>query len=234
MNALIVDDEPLARARLKRLLSQSHTSIQVQGEAGNGNEALIKIKKLQPDLVFLDVDMPGLNGIEVANQLNSFAVPPAIIFITAHPEHALDALQLNAAGYLVKPISVKSLQHALQQLGRLNRVHLQQQQAEKVTYQLAGTIRSVEIESIFYFNAEEKYTKVVFDQGEALIEDSLKHLEMQYPHHLLRIHRHTLVNKNKIIALHTLQNHQHVIELDGCTALLAVSRRALKSVKSEL
>ena len=234
MNVLIVDDEPLARARLKRLLGQSHTSIHVQGEAGNGNDALIKIKKLQPDLVFLDVDMPGLNGIEVANQLNCLAVPPAIIFITAHPEHALDALQLNAAGYLVKPISVKSLQHALQQLGRLNRVHLQQQHTEKVTYQLAGTIRSIEIESIFYFNAEEKYTKVVFDQGEALIEDSLKHLEMQYPHHLLRIHRHTLVNKNKIIALHTLKNHQHVIELQGCSAFLAVSRRALKSVKSEL
>ena len=234
MNVLIVDDEPLARARLKRLLGQSHTSLHVQGEADNGNDALMKIEELQPDLVFLDVDMPGLNGIEVANQLNGLAVPPAIIFITAHPEHALDALQLNAAGYLVKPISVKSLQHALQQLGRLNRVHLQQQQTEKVTYQLAGTIRSVEIESIFYFNAEEKYTKVVFDQGEALIEDSLKHLEMQYPHHLLRIHRHTLVNKNKIIALHTLKNHQHVIELQGCSAFLAVSRRALKSVKSEL
>ena len=234
MNVLIVDDEPLARARLKRLLGQSHTSIHVQGEADNGNDALMKIEELQPDLVFLDVDMPGLNGIEVANQLNGLAVPPAIIFITAHPEHALDALQLNAAGYLVKPISVKSLQHALQQLGRLNRVHLQQQHKEKVTYQLAGTIRSIEIESIFYFNAEEKYTKVVFDQGEALIEDSLKHLEMQYPHHLLRIHRHTLVNKNKIIALHTLKNHQHVIELQGCSAFLAVSRRALKSVKSEL
>ena len=234
MNVLIVDDEPLARARLKRLLAENHTSIHVQGEASNGNDALTQMKKQQPDLVFLDIDMPGLNGIEVANQLNVLAVPPAIIFITAHPEHALDAMQLNAAGYLVKPISEKSLQHALQQLGRLNRVHLQQQQTEKITYQLAGTVRSIKIENVFYFYAQEKYTKVVFDGGEALIEDSLKQLEMQYPRHLLRIHRNTLVNKNKILALHTLKNHQHVIELKGCSPFLAVSRRALKSVKSVL
>ena len=109
MNVLIVDDEPLARARLKRLLAENHTSIHVQGEASNGNDALTQMKKQQPDLVFLDIDMPGLNGIEVANQLNDLAVPPAIIFITAHPEHALDAMQLNAAGYLVKPISEKDI-----------------------------------------------------------------------------------------------------------------------------
>ena len=90
------------------------------------------------------------------------------------------------------------------------------------------------IENVFYFYAQEKYTKVVFDGGEALIEDSLKQLEMQYPRHLLRIHRNTLVNKNKILALHTLKNHQHVIELKGCSPFLAVSRRALKSVKSVL
>ena len=82
MNALIIDDEPLARARLKRLLAENHTSIHVQGEASNGNDALTQMKKQQPDLVFLDIDMPGLNGIEVANQLNDLAVPPAIIFIT--------------------------------------------------------------------------------------------------------------------------------------------------------
>ena len=86
--------------------------------------------------------------------------------------------------HFVKPISEKSLQHTLQQLGRLNRVHLQQQQTEKITYQLAGTVRSIKIENVFYFYAQEKYTKVVFDGGEALIEDSLKQLEMQYPRHL--------------------------------------------------
>lgn len=139
MNVVIVDDEPLARARLVRLLAAQN--IVVQNEASNGAEALALSKLNQPDLVFLDVDMPGINGLEVANELNKFAVPPAIVFITAHPEHALDALQLNAAGYLVKPVSAQSLQKVVEQLGRLNKVHIQKQQTAKIMYQLAGTLK---------------------------------------------------------------------------------------------
>lgn len=230
MNVLVVDDEPLARARLLRLLAEHN--IIVQGEARNGSEALSMVKKTPPDLVFLDVDMPGIDGLEVASELNKLAIPPAIIFITAHPEHALDALQLSAAGYLVKPISAQSLQTALEQVGRLNRAHLQKQQTTKVAYQLAGTIKSVALESIYYFNAEQKYTKMVFEGGEALIEHSLKQLEALYPTFVLRIHRNTLVNKHKVVALHTQSNGAHALELQHCAERLPVSRRELKAVKA--
>ncbi|ALQ07575.1 MULTISPECIES: LytR/AlgR family response regulator transcription factor [Pseudoalteromonas] len=233
MNVLIVDDEPLARSRLIRLLAHDK-SIVVQGEASNGNEALILAKKQTPDLIFLDVDMPGMNGLQVANELNSLILPPAIVFITAHPEHAFDALQLSAAGYLVKPISEQSLQKVLKQVGRLNKVHIQKQQNVKISYQLAGTLRSVDIKDVLYFSAEEKYTKMVFLTGEALLEQSLKQLELLYPAYVLRIHRNTLVNKKRVIALHSQGSSHHMIELKGSRELLPVSRRELKAVKSAL
>ncbi|MGO2479444.1 MAG: LytR/AlgR family response regulator transcription factor, partial [Pseudoalteromonas sp.] len=175
-----------------------------------------------------------INGLEVAKELNKLPVPPAIIFITAHPEYALNAIQLNAAGYLVKPISEQSLQTVLEQVGRINKAHVQKQHVTKINYQLAGTLKSVEIESVYYFNAKEKYTKMVFKSGEALIEQSLKQLELSYPALVLRIHRNTLVIKSKIIALHSQGNGNHVIELQGCNELLAVSRRELKTVKNTL
>ncbi|GAA58879.1 two-component system, LytT family, response regulator AlgR [Pseudoalteromonas sp. BSi20652] len=184
--------------------------------------------------MLLDVDMPGINGLEVAKELNKLTIPPAIVFVTAHPEHALNALQLSAAGYLVKPISEQALQTVLEQVGRLNKAHLQKQQAVKISYQLAGTLKSVEMDAIYYFNAEEKYTKMVLKGAEALIEQSLKQLELLYPAYVLRIHRNTLVNKSKIIALHSQSNGNHAIQLQGCDELLPVSRRELKTVKNAL
>jgi two-component system response regulator AlgR len=232
MNLLIVDDEPLARARLKRLLI-GKPFIAELNEAKDGDEALILIKKKQPDLVLLDVDMPGMNGLDVASELNNLPIPPAVIFITAHPEHALDALQLSAAGYLVKPVSGKSLDAVLEKVGRLNRAHVKKQQYEKLTYQLAGIVRTVDLNDVIYLTAEDKYTHVFFKLGNAIIETSLKQLEQRYPTILLRIHRNTLVNKSKIRSLHS-QSTGHVIHLEGCDKQLPVSRRELKAVKASI
>lgn len=232
MNILIVDDEPLARARLKRLLINQNWPF--HHEASNANEALALVKKCPPDLVFLDVDMPGMNGLEVASELNKLPIAPAIIFVTAHPEHALDALQLNAAGYLVKPVSAVNLENVLAQVGRLNKVQLQKQHGTKISYQLGGTLKSINIESVYYFCAEEKYTKMVFKDGEALIEQSLKQLVDSYPVQLLRIHRNTLINRHRLVALHTHTDGSHFVELQGCSEHLSISRRELKAVKQAL
>ncbi|KPZ61966.1 DNA-binding response regulator [Pseudoalteromonas sp. S3776] len=233
MNVVIIDDEPLARARIKRLL-QHNEHILVQGEGDNGAQGLALIKQVQPDLVFLDIDMPGINGLEVAQQLNTLSVPPAIVFVTAYPEHALDALQLSAAGYLVKPVTEQALDKVLAQVGRLNKAHMQTQQSTKISYQLGGTIKSIELDLVYYFNAQEKYTNMVFEGGEALIEQSLKQLEQRFPTQLLRIHRNTLINKQRLVALHTLNSGVHSVELAGCKEQLNVSRRELKTVKSIL
>ncbi|MEI8642580.1 LytTR family DNA-binding domain-containing protein [Pseudoalteromonas sp. Hal099] len=109
--------------------------------------------------------MPGINGLEVAQQLNTLSVPPAIVFVTAYPEHALDALQLSAAGYLVKPVTEQALNKVLAQVGRLNKAHMQKQQSTKISYQLGGTIKSIELDQVYYFNAQEKYTNMVFKEG---------------------------------------------------------------------
>lgn len=232
MNVVIVDDEPLARSRLKRLLGDS---FDILGEAANGVDALALIENVKPDLVFLDIDMPGISGLEIANELNELTLPPAIIFVTAHPEHALDAIDLSAAGYLVKPVSLSSLEKTLKKLGRLNKVHLHKQQSVTIPYQLAGSLRSVEMNDVFYFSAEEKYTKMVFANGEVFIEQSLKQLEQQYSEYVLRIHRNRLINKKKLVALHTHKSGHHLVELKGLDKqLLSVSRRSVKLVKCVL
>lgn len=232
MKTLIVDDEPLARARIARLLSV-YSEFNLVAQANDGEEALTQISKFSPDLVFLDVDMPGLNGLQVAQHINQLTVPPAVIFLTAHPEHALDALQLSAAGYLVKPVTEQSLSQVLEQIGRLNRAHVQKQQSAYISYQLAGVSKRIALDDVLFFTAEDKYTKLVHVNGEALIELSLKQLTEKYPADLLRIHRHTLINKSKLLAL-IYNDGQHFIKLIHYPNMLTVSRRALKQVKANL
>ncbi|MBB1332692.1 response regulator transcription factor [Pseudoalteromonas sp. SR44-5] len=233
MKVLIVDDEPLARARLQRLLAH-YPDYNHAAQASNGNEALQQVKLQAPDIVFLDVDMPAMSGLEVATQLNKLSVPPAIIFVTAHPEHALEALQLSAAGYLVKPVTEQNLAKAIDQLGRLTRAHLQKQRPAAISYQLAGVTRSVALAEVCYVIAEDKYTRLIFTHGEALLDQSLKQLEQEYPTQLLRIHRKILINKSRLVALKKAGDGSHVVALSDCSCLLPVSRRAYKTVKDHL
>lgn len=233
MKVLIVDDEPLARARLQRLLAD-HPDYNHTAQASNGNEALQQVKLQAPDIVFLDVDMPAMSGLEVATQLNKLPVPPAIIFVTAHPEHALDALQLSAAGYLVKPVTEQNLANTIEQLGRLTRAHVHKQRPAMISYQLAGVTRSVALAEVCYVMAEDKYTRLIFTNGEALLDQSLKQLEQDYPTQLLRIHRKILINKSRLVALKKAGDGSHVVALSDCGCLLPVSRRAYKTVKDHL
>ena len=233
MKALIVDDEPLARMRVQRLLS-AMSEYSAFEQACSGQEALAVAATFMPDIVFLDVDMPQMSGLNVAEKLNELSVPPAIVFITAHPEHALDALQLSAAGYLVKPITRDSIEKVTAKLGRVNRVHLQAQKAQSISYHRGGVIKAVQLQDVYFLSAEDKYTRVVFYGGEALIEKSLKQIEQDSPAFFLRIHRKTLVNKARVRALKTSLDGKHYVQIDGCTEALTVSRRELKTVKSYL
>ena len=233
MKVLIVDDEPLARTRLQRLLNYYPEYSHII-QASGGEEALQQVKLYAPDIVFLDVNMPAMTGLDVATQLNTLRVPPAIIFVTAHPEHALDALQLSAAGYLIKPVTEQSLAKTIEQLGRLTRAHLQKQRPIVISYQLAGVTRSVAIEDVCYVIAEDKHTRLVFTNGEALLDQSLKQLEQAYPIQLLRIHRKILINISRLIALKRTGDGSHVVALNDCNCLLPVSRRAYKDVKEHL
>src|SRR5690625_1494095 len=119
MKVLIVDDETPARQRLAKLL-QSQTSYSVIGEAATGPEAITAAEKLKPDVVLLDIRMPGLDGLEAARHINRMSEPPAIVFVTAYGDHALDAFEAEAVDYLLKPVRRERLAQALQKAKRLN------------------------------------------------------------------------------------------------------------------
>ena len=235
MKVLIVDDEPLARARLKRLLSQ-FTHYRCVGEAENLHDALACCAKTEPDVLLLDIEMAGGSGLTLASQLMQQALPPAIIFVTAHPQHALDAYQVSPADYILKPVSAERLGQALARVGMATKAHLERRHsaAPLINYQLGTVSRQIPLSEVRYFVADSKYVRMVFLQGEALLEDSLAQLEQKYPQWLLRIHRGILINKHHFSALRTLPDGRHVIELDGITTPLEISRRAYPKLKAAL
>lgn len=239
MRVLIADDEPLARSRLRRLLS-AHPGFSCVGEAATGDEVLVMNSDLKPDLVLLDIDMPGPDGLAVASRLKAGPLPPAVIFVTAHPEHALDAYRSAPADYLVKPVSAERLAEALQRLGTQTRAHRERARQQDgdgtvwIHYQQAGRHRRIALERTLYFMAEDKYVKVVHEDGEALLDESLRQLETRLGDALLRIHRNTLVNRARIIALHAEGDGHHGIELTGLDGRLPVSRRMVRRVRDEL
>jgi two-component system, LytTR family, response regulator AlgR len=235
MKVLIVDDEPLARARLRRLLS-AEAGFNCVGEAQNSQQAQQLCQQLQPDVLLLDIAMPGGDGLQLASALATEPLPPAIIFVTAHPQHALDAYQVCPADDILKPVSAERLHSALARLGNRTRAHLERQPAtdDVISYQLGSATRQIKLSNVLYFSADSKYVRMVFAEGEALLEQTLSQLQQRYPQQLVRIHRSTLINKHYFSALRAAADGKHYIELTGLDTRLEVSRRALSQVKQAL
>ncbi len=232
MRVLIVDDEPLARSRLSRLLAQL-PQYQVVGEAENGQQALQLCAELNPDLVFLDIEMPGADGLSVAAELGNNQPPPAVIFVTAHPQHALAAYQVAPAGYLLKPVGLDALQQCLQRLGVSTRVHLEKQKASapRLSFRIGMEQRSILLSELFYLQAEDKYVRLVYQGGEALTETSLKQLQQKFPQQLVRIHRNTLVVAERICGIGRSAEGQHLVLLRDCPDQPEISRRELAHIR---
>ncbi|HAW93938.1 MULTISPECIES: LytR/AlgR family response regulator transcription factor [unclassified Arsukibacterium] len=235
MKVLIVDDEPLARARLQRLLGPI-AGFSCVGEAHNSQQAMKMCQQLQPDVLLLDIAMPGGDGLQLAATLTSQPVPPAIIFVTAHPQHALDAYQVCPADYILKPVSAERLAAALARLGNRTRAHIERQAVtdEAISYQLGSTTRQVALSKVQYFIADSKYVRMVFEDGEALLELTLNQLQQRFPEQLVRVHRSTLINKHYFSALRAAADGKHYVELTNQEIRLEVSRRALSQVKQAL
>ncbi len=235
MRALIVDDEPLARARLRRLLGRLG-GIEVVAEAGNAEEACAAMRQV-PDLVFLDIEMPGENGIQLAHRLCKADLPPAIVFTTAHAGHALPASETAPAGYLLKPIEPAALSAAVERAGRPNRC--QQTRRPTLTVRLGREELRLGPEHVIAAMAEDKATHLYLldpadgRRREAWIEPSLNELEERFDGQLLRLHRNSLVNPAQIhsVSHHDGQHHCHVHHLDEP---LMISRRAWRSVRDAL
>lgn len=239
MRVLIVDDEDLARDRILRILSEFEDH-QVVGQATNGHEALQKIDELTPDIVLLDIRMPGMDGLEVARHLVGMDEPPAIIFTTAYDEYAIEAFKVHAVDYLLKPVRSDRLKEALGKAVRPNKVqwkalNKKEDGSIKARTHISSRTRKgivlIPVPDIYYFRAEHKYVTVRHKEGEVLIEDTLKELETEFPGKFLRIHRNCLIALDYILALEKNVSGQPCIRLRGIDEALDVSRRHVAHVR---
>jgi two-component system response regulator AlgR len=228
---LIVDDEPLARLRLAALLREC-AEVEIVGSVGDGEAALAAIGELQPDVLLLDINMPGIDGVALAQRLVGRA-RPQVIFCTAYEAHALKAFELGAADYLLKPVRLERLREALQRAQR----RLADAPREAVAY-LHGRLRSeqvrIALDDVICLLADEKYVVVHHRRGELLIEESLRQLEETYPEQLIRLHRNCLVPPARLLGICTLTDGRVLARLDGSELQPEISRRNLAAVRKLL
>lgn len=242
MNILIVDDESLARYRIQRIIEEN-TDHQIIGEASNGEEALKAVDRLHPDVVFLDIRMPGMDGLEVARHLADLDEPPCVIFTTAYDEYALEAFKVNAADYLLKPVRSEKLLDSLTKALKPNKL-----QWRKLNTHEDGSTKSrtyltsrsyqgltlIKVDDIFSLRAEHKYVTVNYKGGSSLIEDPLKDLEEEFGNRFLRVHRNSLVAVKYILGIVKDKEGNSCIQLDGTDEIVQISRRLLPGVRKTL
>ena len=242
MEILIVDDEPLARQRLVRMIEKLEGN-NIVAEAENAEEAMIAINEHDPDIVLLDVRMPGKDGLTLAREISQLDCPPAIIFCTAFDEYALDAFGTTAIGYLLKPIKAEQLQEALGKAQKLNKV--QRAAAQKPvpenktlrTHITAKTRRGIELiplDDVRYFVADHKYVTVFHRNGEHLLDETLKELEEEFGSRFIRVHRNALISVKHIEAIERAPQGQYQVRLADTEQKPIISRRHVSDVKELL
>lgn len=241
MKVLVVDDESLARDRLRRLLSRLDPAVECR-EADSGEAALEALTQFDPQLVLLDVRMPGMGGIELAARLAEQERPPAVIFCTAYDEYALDALRQQAAAYLLKPVREEELAQALRRAGRVNRVQVEALRGDgeregarsQVSSQGHRGLETLAVAEVRCFLAEQKYVTAFAPGRQLLLPDSLKDLEEEFGSAFLRVHRNALVSLRHVLRLARNGDGGWCVELEGVDLRPAVSRRHLAAVKERL
>nr|WP_315429017.1 LytTR family DNA-binding domain-containing protein [uncultured Albidiferax sp.] len=242
MRVLLVDDEALARSRLRTLLGDCIAPrAQVCGEAALAEQALALLASQTFDLLLLDIHMPGIDGLQLAQRLQALAQPPAVVFVTAHAGHALQAFEVAAVDYLTKPVRLERLQQALQKVERLTQVNKAPEPnltEDVLVIHDRGRTERVPMASVLYLKAELKYITVRTASKNYILDGSLSELEARYAQHFIRIHRNALVSKR---ALRALEKHFDpeegegwAVRLQGLAEPLMVSRRQLAAVREAM
>jgi DNA-binding LytR/AlgR family response regulator len=226
LSALIVDDEPMARAHLKRLLALH--AVSVVGEAENAADAMALTKSLSPDVILLDIRLPGLSGLEFATALRAFDVDTQIIFVTAHPQYALDAFEHDAVDYLLKPVSTERFGTALSRARERVSVHKAnrivsadavassevRKNSGRLSIQDEYAIRLVPFSEIIYATVRDRNTFVATPSREYRADYTLTQLEALLPGDLFfRIHSAWLVNLDRVEQVCFLGNHSYAARL---------------------
>lgn len=216
MKALIADDEPLLAIALKSALAEAWPELEIAAVVPNGLQAVEAAERLKPEVAFLDIQMPGMTGLEAAEEIveRMGDAQPAIVFVTAYDEHALKAFELAAADYVLKPVTVERLARTVERLkhrrsdpdlaAQLRQLLAVPRAAQPLTQIRAGTgntVRMIPLEEVCYFQSSDKYTTVVTPGGEVLLRMPLKDLVGQLPGgRFQQIHRGTVVNLADIAA----------------------------------
>ena len=242
LRVFIVDDEPPARNRLRELLSDCSAQLPlvVVGEAGNGQEALDSLVETPADVVLLDIRMPQMDGIELAQHLQKLPYPPVVIFTTAYDAYAIRAFELHAIDYLLKPIRLGRLFDALTRARNAVPVQFEvlrellPEPRRNLSVHERGKIQLVPVEQVLFLRAELKYITVRTLEREYLIEESLTALEKEFAGRFVRIHRNCLVAKSKIEGFEKVsveEGEGWMVRLAGLPEMLAISRRQQHIVK---
>lgn len=239
IKVLIVDDEALARSRLRTLLADcSAPAASVEGEAANAVQAIEWLQHHAVDLALIDIHMPGANGVTLAQSLRTLAQPPAVVFVTAYAEHAVQAFELEAVDYLTKPVRLERLRSALQKVERL----VQTQRAvepdvpeDVLVIQERGRTVRVPVSQVLYLKAELKYITLRTAARSYILEGSLTELEDRYRARFMRIHRNALIARHAVRALEKHHDPDEgdgwAVRLNGVPEPLLVSRRQLAAVR---
>jgi two-component system response regulator AlgR len=251
LHVLIVDDEPLARLRLRGLLADClHPAVEVVAEAGSGAEALHALALHAVDVVLLDIHMPGLDGLGLAARLKAQGQPAAVVFVTAHAEHALQAFELDAVDYLTKPVRRARLQEALVRVQvRLGRVLVAAAPAAEPLEQPMlvvsdrGRVLRIPVADVVYLKAEMKYVTLRTLEHTYVLDDALTDLEQRLGDAVLRIHRNAVVAKAAVRALERRAlpaadaeeaGEGWAVQVAPSGEWLAVSRRQVAAVREAI
>jgi len=243
LRAIIIDDEELARELIKNYM-KSLPDIQIVGECENGFEGIKSISELLPDLVFLDIQMPKLNGFEMLELVEN---PPEIIFITAHNDYAIKAFEMNAVDYLLKPFSQERLLSAMQkakerihtgirQVNKINQLIKQPltEILERIVVKSGTKIKVIPVDKIIYIEAQDDFVMIYTDEGKHLKQGTMKYYEQHLDDSkFIRVHRSYIVQVDQVIQLEPYSKENYILKLKNGTTL-KVSRNGLKTLKDKL
>ncbi|MBQ3301246.1 MAG: response regulator transcription factor [Eggerthellaceae bacterium] len=234
LKAMIVDDEAPARSELRYLLDEVG-QVEVVAEAANVREAIEKLKEYPCDVMFLDVNMPEANGLQLADGLQRLHYPPAVVFVTAYSEHALDAFKVNAVDYLVKPVETERLAQAIARVRENVALRVQASKSERISVEKGGKKILIAIDKIRFVMARDDYAYLQTDTDRYFSTVSLAQLEKRLDGHgFFRVHRGYLVNLSMVEEVEPVSGGTLLLTLNGTDEKIPVSRRRVSTLKKAL
>ena len=232
LRAVVIDDEPLARARMRRLLAQ-HPEVELVADCANGEESIAALQELRPDVAFLDIRMPDMDGFDVLDALGPRR-PPQVVFVTAYSEHAVRAFEARALDYLLKPVSAERLRQAIERLRPPEPLAEAARYPERIAVPVGGRIHLVETAQIDHVDSHANYVELHLGTRSLVLRETMTSLESRLdPHRFLRVHRSRLVRLDGIVEAQAHASGRFLLRLK-CGARIVTGRSYAARVRHAL